>query len=357
MRKRTLISLLVVLLVIGVGAAVLAADLNPTPEKPVTLRLGYADNPTWPEGKAKVPEPEHAMALIFKQYVESNTNGAVKIQLFPSSQLGSPKEMTEMCKTGAIDLAIETGVLGSFFPKFQVINLPFVFKSDEVAWWLFDNSQYWKDLMAEMEETVGLTFLGMGQNGVRNFTNNVRPIRTPADMKGLKFRVMESPIYVKMIESMGARAIPIAWSEVYTSLQTGVVDGEENPLAIIAFVGKLYEVQKYLTLDGHIWSEDMLVMNTRKFKSFPEDIQHILKIAGMHSAYADRASEAFLTRILAYDLLAEEMEIYKPTAEELQMFIDTARPPVVEWLKGEIGAEAVEEFLAAVKEAEEALGY
>lgn len=332
-----------------------AAKLNPTIENPVTFRLAYSDN--LPLTKNATPEPEHASAIIFKSYVETATNGAVKIELFPSSQLGGSKQTTEMVKSGTLDLCIETGNMGVFFPEFQVINIPYVFRSDEVAWWVFDNSQFWTDLMAKMEKKTGLAYLGMGQNGVRNFTNNIRPIHEPKDMAGLKFRVMQSPIFVKTVEALGAKAIPISWPEVYTSLQTGVIDGQENPISIIAFVGKLYEVQKYLTLDGHTWSENMLLMNARTLRSLPDEIQQIIKIGGLHAARADRSAEAFMSRITGLDVLKKNMEVYAPTPAQVKMFQDKAQPPVIAWLKEEVGSETVTSFLDAVKEAETALGY
>lgn len=355
--SRTSYVVLLVLVVLSLGVTqVVVAELNPTPEKPVVLRLGYSDNPTWPD-TAKIPEPEHAYAIVFKSYVETATNGAIQVELFPSSQLGGSKEATEMVKSGTLDLCIETGNMGPFFPEYQVINIPYVFQSDEIAWWVFDNSQYWQDLMDQMEKKANLVCLGMGQNGVRHFTNNIRPIHEPKDMEGIKFRVMQSPVFVKTVEAVGAKAIPISWPEVYTSLQTGVIDGQENPISIIAFVGKLYEVQKYLTLDGHTWSENMLVMNADKFRSFPESYQHVLKIGGLHGARADRAAEAFMSRVLGMKILQENMEVYSPTLEQVKMFQDKAQPPVIEWLKGEVGAEVVDGFLEAVKEAEAALGY
>ena len=343
------------LVIVSAGCLFLSSSLMAA-DKPVTLRLGYSDQASWPE-TAKIPDPEHAYALIFKSYVETATNGAVKIELFPSSQLGGSRDTTEMVKAGTLDLAIETGNMGSFFPEYQVINIPYVFRSDEVAWWVFDNSKFWKDLMAKMEQKTGLVCLGMGQNGVRNFTNNTRSIKEPADMSGIKFRVMQSPVFVKTVESLGAKAIPIAWPEVYTSLQTGVIDGQENPISVIAFVGKLYEVQKYLTLDGHTWSENMLVMNANRLHSLPADVQQIIKIAGLHGARADRAAEAFMSRVIGLDLLKEKMEVYQPTAEQVAKFQTTAQPAVIEWLKGEVDPQVVDDFLAAVKEAEAALGY
>ena len=353
MYRKVCIMLLVAVMGLGI-TQVFAAD--PTPENPLVLRFAYADNATWPE-TSEMPEPEHAYGLIFKSYVETYTNGAIKIELYPSNQLGSHKEMMEMVQSGAADFCIETGTMGPFFPEYQVINIPYVFRSDEVAWWVFDNSQFWKDLMDKMEKEIGLISLGMGQNGVRNFTNNVRPIHEPKDMEGIKFRVMQSPVFVKTVEALGAKAIPIAWTEVYTSLQTGVIDGQENPIATIVFVGKLHEVQKYFTMDGHTWSENMLLMNAKKFRSLSEENQQILRMAGLHGARADRTAEAFMSRVMGMETLQANMEVYTPTAAEVKKFQDAAQPAVIEWLKEEVGSEVVDEFLKAVEEAEMALGY
>jgi len=332
------------------------SELNPTPDNPVTLRLGHTDRITWPGGEDPAPASEHAFSIMFKQYVESATNGAVKIEIFPNSVLGGAKQMVEMVKSGTLDLCAGTGVLPGIFPKFELINIPYAFQSTEIAWWVFDNSKFWKDLMGEMERETGIVCLGMGQNGVRNFTNNIRTIHEPADMKGLKFRVMESPIFVKMVDGLGANAIPIAWEELYTSLQTGVVDGQENPISVIT-EGKLYEVQKYLIIDEHAWSEDFLVMNSKKFHNFPEDIQQIIKIAGRIGAVQSRAAEELRTRITEYPVVAKNMEIYKPTAAEIKKFKEKAQPVVIDYLKNIIGEEVINDFFEAIDEAEEVLGY
>lgn len=359
MLRKSMLLILIVCLVSGVLVFNVFADneLNPTPEKPLTLRFGYEDRSNWPDTPGVLsPDSEHANALVFKQYVESSSNGAVKVELFSHSLLGGAKQMVEMVKSGSLDLCIETGVMAGVFPKYEVISIPYAFRSTEVAWWVFDNSKFWKDLMDEMEKEVGIICLGMGQNGVRNFTNNVRPIHEPADMKGLKFRVMQSPVFVKMVEGLGANAVPIAWAELYTSLQTGVVDGEENPISVIE-LGKIHEVQKYLTLDEHNWSENMLIMNSKLFHNLPEDIQQIIKIAGIHGAVSDRAAEALKSRITDFAKIAKNMEIYKPTAVEIKKFQEAAQPAVVEYLQAKIGEEVINDFFGAIDEAEKALGY
>jgi len=323
-------------------------------EEEIVLTMAYTDAGTWPE-MGNLPLAEHAYGLMFKQIVESRTNGRVKVELYPGNQLAESKQAVEMVQSGTLDLVIQTGVMSAYFPEFQVISLPYVFQQDEIAWHVFDHSKYWKDLMVEMEKETGLKYLGQGQNGTRHFTNSERPIHDPDDMAGLKFRVMQGPIFVKMVESLGAQAIPLAHGEIYTSCQTGVVDGQENPIWNIV-ANSWYEVQDYIVLDGHMWSENTLLMNSDKFNSLPEDIQIIIQNASWHGQWADRVSEGLKSRITDYEILAKHMEVYSPTAEEVKKFQDAVQP-VYDWLRDEVGSEVVDGFLEAVAEAERALGY
>lgn len=363
MKGRFFRTILLVLIMILSSAVIFAAGTKESGEstatgpltEEITLRLGYGDRTGWPED-GNVPDPEHAFALTFKSYVEEATNGQVKIELFGNGILGSNKQMTEMVQSGSLDITIGTGSIGGFFPAFEVFYIPYIFRSEDIATYLFEHSEYWANLMNEMEKETGIKYLAMGPNGVRNFTNNIRPIRSPEDLDGMKIRVMESPVYVKMLNAMGANATPIAWPEVYTSLQTGVVDGQENPVSAINY-GKLYEVQKYLTLDAHVWSENVMVMNSDKFISLPAETQHIFKIAALHGSRANAVAEMFMSKIVAYETVVANMEVYKPTLDELKAFQEIAAPPVIEYLKENLGAKTVDSFLAAVIEAEEALGY
>ena len=319
-----------------------------------TIRLAYYDAGTWP-ALSQNPLPEHAFALVFKSMVEANTNGKVAVELFPGNALGDTKATMEMARSGSIEMVITTGTIASLYPAVQVIFLPYVFKSDEIAWWFFDQSPMWKDMTAEIEKKTGLKMLAVGQNGTRHFTNNKRPIHTPADMKGLKFRVMQSPIYVKMVEAMGAAATPLASGEIYTACQTGVVDGQENPIWNIA-ANKWNEVQKYITLDGHTWSENFVTINAAYFNKLPKPYQQTIKIAAFHAQNADRAAEALASRVLDFAAIQKSMEIYVPTTAELEEF-KKAAAPTYDWLRSQVGNEVVDKFLATVKEGEKVYGY
>jgi tripartite ATP-independent transporter DctP family solute receptor len=331
------------LLIVGVLAGAVMA------QEQIVIRLGYADPP-------QMDGPEHVFSLVFKNVAEATSGGRIKVELFPNGQLGTPLGMMEMVQAGTLEATIETGVAANFFPPFQVINIPYLFMSEDVAWEVMD-SPFMAELIEEMAKVTGMRCLGISQNGTRHFTNNVREIRTPADLKGIKFRVMESPVYMKMLEAMGASGIPIAWPEVYTSLQTGVADGHENPVSIIEW-SKMYEVQKYLTLDGHVWSEDALFINEDFWQSIPEDLQKVIIMAANQGKWAGRLTEQMKSMLTAVDALREYgMQIYTPTLEERAMFRDASQAPVVEWMKTQFDPKWVDGILEAVAEAEAKLGY
>ncbi|NMB17807.1 MAG: DctP family TRAP transporter solute-binding subunit [Firmicutes bacterium] len=328
----------------------------PTPQNPAVLKISY-NAPELLTTDVVQWEQEHGMGVIFKNLVESGTGGAIKVELYPSSQLGDNVTSIEMVMSGSIEGVIGTGVLPSFYPKFEVISIPYLFKSPEIAWWVFDNTEYWAELEEDLRQTTGLRLLAMGQNGVRHFTHKSKFIKTPADLKGEKMRVMQSPIFVKMMQAFGANPVPIAWTEVYTSLQTGVVDGHENPVSVIA-ANNIHEVQSYLTLDGHLWSEDFFVISDKLYSSLPTDMQVILKQAAKQAEVVNRGIETIhSTGPGLSKLIREGMKVYTPTMEEKAQFAEVAQPAVIEYLEEKVGKEAVQGMLDAVVEAETALGY
>jgi tripartite ATP-independent transporter DctP family solute receptor len=181
----------------------------------------------------------------------------------------------------------------------------------------------------------GLRVLGWAENGYRHFTNNSKPIRSPADMKGLKIRVMESPAYVNMVKGLGANPTPIAWTELYSALQQKVVDGQENPINNI-LSAKLYEVQKYLTLDGHTYSVHGWIMNNEVWKSLTDKNKRIVKDAARVAVVAHRAANT-MADVKGLEILAKAgVHVYAPTGAELDKFRSMAQPPVEEFLKTKI---------------------
>ena len=325
------------------------------PDTPIKLKVSYDDPTVWPKN-ANVADPEHAFATLFKDYVERTSGGKILIEQFGSGSIGSYRQTCEMVQNGSIDMNIGTGSLGSFYKPLELITIPYVFQGDDVAEEFFANSKIWAELMDKMEKDAGFHYLNIGQNGWRNFTNNTRELKAPEDLKGIKFRVMESPVYVKMIQAFGASAVPIAWNELYTALQTGVVNGEENPISSI-YLGKIYEVQKYITMDGHIWSENIMVMNAKKWASLPIAAQQILTMGAKLGVAANNVSERMVSNIVKFEVVAAKMKVYNPTTAEKVKFREVAQPAVLEHLRGTVGKDTVDRFVAEVQQAEVRTGW
>ena len=201
----------------------------------------------------------HRALLKFEELVEAGSGGEIDVQIFPSSQMGPDREMIEGVQTGVLEMAIPPS---SFFagwdPAFAVIELPYMYSSKDVAWKVL-NSEAGGGMLARVEDQ-GLVGLGWLELGVRNVTNNTRPIATPDDLEGIKLRTMKVPAHVATFESLGANPTPMNFGEVYSALQQGVIDGQENPLAIITSQ-RFYEVQKYLSTTGHVFAVYMPVIS------------------------------------------------------------------------------------------------
>ncbi len=234
---------------------------------PLTFKLGHIAEPENPYGQG---------ADHFAKLVKERSNGEIIIKVFPSSQLGNQRDLVEGLTLGTVDMTLTgTAVLGNFIPEVSIFDLPFLFRNVEHAYKALDTLGM---KLCKKGESRGLITLAIWENGIRHMTNNVRPIVTPADMKGLKFRVMEQPVYIEMMKSLGASPTPMAMSELYTALQKGVIDGQENPLAHIA-TKRFYEVQKYISLTAHTYAPEPVLISTLAWKKLSPAQQELLKKA------------------------------------------------------------------------------
>ena len=313
-------------------------------EKPIVLKLAHAD------ALDIFTSRKHAQSMIFRNLVNARSGGRIEVQIFGGGALGGEREYVESIMAGTVQAGIASGVMGGFFPEAMVTDIPYLFPSASIAWKVLDGP-FGQKLSKMLLEKTGLRNLAFAEVGFRNFTNSKRPIRTPADMKGLKIRVQENPLFVTMVKALGGSPTPIAWTECYTALQNKVVDGEENPISTIVFAN-FQEVQKYLTLDGHVYGVDWFVIDNKFFKSLPEDLQYIILDCAKISAGVGRGLQQLNSSVVGLQTLIDAgMEIYAPTEEEMNLFKNACQGPVIEWLKTKFDIELINEMLEAVDKA------
>jgi len=224
---------------------------------------------------APLDHPGDKAAKMFAANVEKRTNGEIKVTVYPNNQLGSPDQLLEQNIMGAIDMSLPTqGQLDKYSKKFAVVMMPFMYDGYEHAWKVVDGPFLeWAKPDIEKE---GLVYLSNWEWGFRNVTNNVRAVNSPADSKGLKLRTPPELQLQVAMEAAGAVVTKIAFAELYNALKQGVVDGQENPLAVI-YYKKLYEVQKHLSLTRHVYNNMIHVMSKKVWDKLTPEQQKIVK--------------------------------------------------------------------------------
>lgn len=276
----------------------------------------------------------------FKELTEKYTNGSVTVTIYPNAVLGDERTLLERMKMGIVDAGIITsGPIINFIPQFGAIDLPFLFRSPEHAYKVLDGP-IGQGLFAQMEQQ-GWKGLAWAERGFRNLTNNKRPIRTPADLKGLKIRVMQNPVYVDSFKALGANAVPMAWTEALTALQQHTIDGQENPLNVIVSF-KLDESQKYMSITRHAYAPAPIIMSLMTWKKLsPAEQDAVLRAAKEAAQYErdlNNASEAAWMK----DLAAKGMIIDTP---DLKPFLDAVKP-VYDAYSEKFGKELIASILA-----------
>ncbi len=346
MKKSILFIFITMLLLIVLTSSTCAANVK-------VLRLAHL-NPQEPTEIATA-----AMSQVFKSMVESGTNNEIIVEIYPNGVLGNERETMEQVQSGVTQSYIASGGgMAIFYPLFSIVDIPFSISHYSVAYEVYDGA-FGQELAQSIEAKTGFKVLAFGESGgFFQLTNNKRPIRKPEDMKGLKIRTMTIPMHQNFMRSLGASATPIAWAEVYTSLQTGVVDGQHNPAPIIK-IGKLEEVQKYLTLTNHMYTPYVWVINQEWFNSLTDHQKSVIQEAARIGNLAGRGVNRLIeTSDKGVPYLATKMEVYTPTAEELQQFKEVTIPAAMEFIETEFKEEGkilAEKYLKAIKEAQKKL--
>lgn len=328
-------------------AAMIAVPLTPAPAdaaKVIKLHHLNKDDP--------FDNPTGAMATVFKSLVESGTNGAIEVQTFPNGQLGKDGDVVTQVKSAVIQSGIHSvGGFASVYPMMGVIDVPFAFPNISATYAVFDGP-FGARFGADIEKKTGLKVLGFGDSGgFFQFTNSKRPITSPDDMKGLKIRTMGLDTHKTIVSSLGGQPAAIAWTEVYTALQTGVADGQMNPVPIIAFA-KFDEVQKYLTLSGHLFAPYVWVMNMEFWNGLSPAEKNVVSYAAKSAIVAGRGlGRAIEASDRGLAALGKQMKINALTPEQQAKFRDAAMPAVKKIIVEKHGAEGeamMNAFLEAI---------
>ncbi len=282
----------------------------------------------------------HVCALKFKEVVEAESGGELTVSIYPNAQLGDERNLLESMRMGVVDSAIITGgPIMNFMPKFGVFDLPFLFSTPEQAYRVLDG-EIGKKMLEEMAQH-GWKGLAYGERGFRNLTNSKHPVSTPEDMKGLKIRLMQNPVYVDSFRALGANAVPMAWTEALTALQQGAIDGQENPLNVIVSFN-LFESQKYLAITRHAYAPNVIMMSMKTWEKLSPELQSIVQDAAVKAAEANRTYDNEKEAEWLQFLKDKGMEVTTPDTAAFR----EAVKPVYEKYEEEFGKELVESILA-----------
>lgn len=290
-------------------------DQGEQAEVSMVLKLGHVSAPDLPYDIA---------SKEFAKEVEERTNGKIKIEVYGSGQLGGDRDMIEQVQLGTLDLyAGSTASLTNFVPEFEVMDLPFLFNDHDHVYRALDGEV--GQFLAEKLEGAGFKHLGYWEQGFKNISNNVREVRSAADMAGIRMRIQESPLLAETYKALGADTTPIAFPEVYTSIQQGVVDGYEGSIVPFSDI-KLYEVQNYLSEARISFGAAVLIMNKEKFESLDEETQQIFIELGEKYALEERkVNQEFIDELM--DLVAQEGVQIVPYEElDIQSFKEAVAP-------------------------------
>ncbi len=257
-----------------------------------------------------VEHPVHKALLFMAEKLKEKSDGKVVLQIYPGEQLGSEREMIEQVQMGSIDMAkVSTSPLESFVPIMSVFGVPYLFRDSEHFWNVLEGPIGEK--LKKAGENVGLKALCYYDAGSRSFYTKSKQILSPADLAGMKIRVQESKTAMQMIEALGASPTPIAWGELYTSLQQGVVDGaENNPPSF--YRSRHFEVCKHYSLDEHTMVPDIVLISIQTWKKLPQDVQKIVQEAANESAKYQRQLWKEATEDALEKVQAQGVNVYHP---------------------------------------------
>ena len=327
--SRTISLIVLALIVCIAGSGFASGSQEESDGDSMTINMSYNGPPDVEKNAV------HLFASEFKRLVEEKTDGAVEITLYPNSQLGDEEQRMEQTMNGSmINVASYAGV-GPVFPELFAAAIPFMFNDFTAARYFFDESEFWSAAQEEFRSRLGVELIAaVEEGGFLAFTNSIRPIRSPADFPGLKFRAMDES-QVALYQAFGASGTPIPWTEVYMALQTRVADGQMNPPMYI-IIGSLYEVQRYMTNANIQYSMQYLVANGEMMDAMPDATRQALLDAAAEANAITRTDVESRVSQRTQFIADQGVEVYDPTSAEMDQFRELGQPNYIDWLGEQI---------------------
>jgi len=308
-------------------AALSAAAIVPAAraQQQIIIRAGHG---------GQTGHPTHGAMVRMSGMLRDRTNGQVRMDVFPDRQLGEERELVEGLQLGTVDMtSVSTGPLVSFVPQVGVLDLPFLFQDSAHAYRVLDG-EIGRDILNRFAAR-GIHGLGYWENGWRHLTSR-NPVNSPADLRGMKLRTMQNPVHIQAFRNLGAAPVPMAWGEVFTSLGQGVIDGQENPLGVIA-LNSLWEVQRHVALTRHLYSPHLVLFSKARWDRLPANVRDLItgmmpEITAWQRAEVTRLDREAADLLRARGMTVSEVDIrpfQQATQQTYQQFRDRFDPALV----------------------------
>lgn len=290
--------------------------------------------------------PSHiALEKCFKAPLEEASGGNITVEIYPNSMLGSLTENVNSMQMGDLEMAyLNDSILSGFIPEFAVVGLPYLFTSVDAVHNAMAGD-FGAELSQKIYDNLGIVNLGWCDVGFRNITNSKKEIKTPADLAGMKIRTMTNDLHVEYFSHLGAMPTPMAFNELYTALQQGTVDGQENPTAMI-FNNNLYEVQKYMTVSEHVWTSTGLMIAKNFYEGLPQDYQDAIQEAADNTTQLQRDMITEQNSSLLTNIEEAGVQVTVLTDEEKKAFQDAASESVWKTAAEKYGQELIDKAAA-----------
>lgn len=319
------------------AAAIGLAGLTGAAHAQTTFKLGWTTSDS-------VTDPYAVGARLFKEEVERASNNEIVVQLYPNRQLGDERQLLEGLRFGTVDLALVTNsAVSQMEPAFQLFDLPFLFSNTDQAHAVLD-SDVGTSVGAKLEPK-GIVLLGYTEGGFRQMLNNTRPVSAPNDVSGVKYRVMQNPMFIAMFNDLGGSAVPMAWGETYTALQQGTIDGLEGAVSVF-YSSKFQEIARYLSITNHNYSAVELLASSRSFGKLSAEQQTLVREAAAKTVAAQRAEAGRLAVSALEEIQKEGVEVND--IADVAAFREAVQP-IYEQASSVVGADLLQRTLEMVQ--------